>query len=64
MLKHSLGKKSLPDIQSKALPSWLRALFLSPVTGQQSEEVGTCPSTFSSEDLEDLSEVSLESPLG
>lgn len=45
MPNHPLGKELFPDIQPKLTQP--HPIFSSPVTGYDSEEIGTCPSAFS-----------------
>ena len=58
---HALGEKPFPGIQTKSDRTQLPALFSSPVTGHNSEEICTSPSDSPQNDAEDHSD-SLQSP--
>ncbi|KAJ7411709.1 hypothetical protein BTVI_48722 [Pitangus sulphuratus] len=63
VLKHPLGEKPSPDIQTKPPLTQIHVVSLSPVTSYESEEISTCPSTSSHEDVEESNEVSPQSSL-
>lgn len=57
VLNHPLGEKPFCNIQPKPPLTQLHAIYSSPVTGHQREEIGTCPSTSPREEGADLNEV-------
>ncbi|RMB90805.1 hypothetical protein DUI87_32798 [Hirundo rustica rustica] len=61
---HSLDVKPFPSIQPKPPLTQLHSISLSPVTGHKSEGIGARSSVSLCVDIEDLSEVSPQSPPG